>query len=248
MIDLHCHILPGIDDGPETLNEAIQMCHLSYQDGIRVIVATPHLLNGVYQISPETILNRVQELNTALSSTSQSPIRILPGADVHFSKDLPKALEEGRILTVGQSGKFLFLEFPFQGIPYRAEEVLFQLLSKGITPIITHPERSLEILKNPKRYYEMVRMGCLGQVTAMSLTGEFGSGVKGVAEKLLKHRLIHFIASDGHSIHRRPPILSSALRRAEKMVGREEAYRMVTEYPQAILEGKKPDVPDPLPI
>jgi len=138
------------------------------------------------------------------------------------------------------------VEFEFQGIPYMAEEALFQLLAKGIVPIISHPERNMEIGERPKRYYEMIRMGCLGQVTAMSLTGEFGPGVKKVAEKLLAHRLIHFIASDAHSINGRPPILSTGVKAAEKIVGKEEAQKMVTEYPQAIIEGKRPNIPEPL--
>jgi protein-tyrosine phosphatase len=123
---------------------------------------------------------------------------------------------------------------------------LFQLIAAGIVPIITHPERNLEIGQRPQRYLRMIQMGCLGQVTAMSLTGGFGPAVKKVAGKLLTKRLLHIIASDAHSIDRRPPILSAAVGVAEKMVGKEEAYKMVTDYPQAVLDGKKPNVPEPL--
>ena len=151
-------------------------------------------------------------------------------------------------MTISDGKKYLFLEFPFQGIPYQAEEIIFQIMTRGIIPIITHPERNLEIGQRPQRYYEMIRMGCLGQVTAMSLTGEFGSRVRQIAERLLKNRLIHFIASDAHSTDGRPPILSEGVRAAEKIVGKEEAQKMVTQYPQAILEGRKPDVPEPIPI
>lgn len=251
MIDLHCHILPGLDDGPGSMEEALEMCRLSYQDGVRTIVATPHILNGVYSNPPEKILEGVRAINSLLTTPSHEEsslrITILPGADVHFTEGLLRDLEEGRILTVADGGRFIFIEFPFQGIPFNAEEILFRLLSHGITPIITHPERNLDISKNPKRYYEMIRMGCLGQVTAMSLTGEFGREVREMAERLLKSRWIHFIASDAHSPHRRPPLLSRGLKRAEKILGREEAFRMVTEYPQAILEGKRPEVAEPLP-
>jgi protein-tyrosine phosphatase len=149
-------------------------------------------------------------------------------------------------MTVSDSKKYLFLEFPFHGIPYQAEAIIFQIMTRGIIPIITHPERNLEIEQRPQRYYEMIRMGCLGQVTAMSLTGEFGSRVRQIAERLLKNRLIHFIASDAHSTDGRPPILSEGVRAAEEIVGEEEAKKMVTEYPQAILEGRKPNVPEPI--
>lgn len=252
MIDLHAHILSGLDDGPKTLEESIQMCWMAYKDGVRTMVATPHTLNGLYQNDRETILTKVKELNAALLQSAicnlPSAIRVLPGADVRLCEELLNRLEEGKVTTVGDGGKFLFIEFPFQGIPYRTEEILFQLLGRGIIPIITHPERNLEISQRPQRYYEMIRKGCLGQVTAMSLTGEFGHGIKRIAEKLLSHRLLHFIGSDAHSVNGRPPILSSAVRAVKKILGKEEARRMVTDYPRAILEGKRPDVPEPIPF
>jgi len=275
MIDLHAHILPDLDDGAETVEEALEMCRVSYKDGTKTIVATPHILPGIYENDRSTILSKLQELNEAIKkfgvessefrvknfdSTTQRPndlitqlpndsmtkLKILPGADVHFSSDILQRLEKKEIVTVNDQGRYLMVEFAFQGIPYQAEEVLFQLLTKGIIPIISHPERNMEIGQRPQRYYEMIRMGCLGQVTAMSLTGEFGPGVRRIAQKLLTNRLIHIIASDAHSTDGRPPILSAAMKAAEKIVGKEEAYKMVTDYPQAVLDGKKPNVPEPL--
>jgi protein-tyrosine phosphatase len=294
MIDLHAHILPRLDDGAESLEESIEMCRISYKDGVRTIVATPHILPGVYKNDRSTILTKTQELNEAIKKfgVGSSPactkrfgegrefgvqdfggsrerpdnrtdgntlqpvdastrarvdvLKILPGADVHFSPNLLQLCENGEIVTVNDDGRYLMVEFDFMSLPYQGEEVLFQLIAGGIIPVITHPERNLKIARAPKRYYEMIRMGCLGQVTAMSLTGEFGSEVKRVAERLLAHRLIHFIASDTHSVHERPPLLSPAVREAEKMVGREEAQKMVTEYPRALLEGRRPDVRNPL--
>ncbi len=330
LIDLHCHILPDLDDGPRTMEDSIRMCQVGRQDGIETIVATPHILAGIYENERSTILSKVSALNTALAEfgdrsselrrkdfpgstqsqidasgvyrvpdkdpiteflndaarqksqsalsfhsalrarhsesalqstidpsvnpsainlshgNGQSSINILPGADVHFSSDLLERLQKKEIVTVNDQGRYLMIEFAFQGIPYQAEEVLFQLMSNGITPIISHPERNIEIGQRPQRYYEMVRMGCLGQVTAMSLTGEFGPGIKKSAEKLLAKRLIHFIASDAHSLNGRPPILSAGVKKAEKIVGKEEARKMVTEYPEAIIQGRRPDVPEPL--
>jgi protein-tyrosine phosphatase len=283
MIDLHAHILPRLDDGAESLEESIEMCRISYKDGVRTIVATPHILPGVYKNNRSTILTKTQQLNEAIKKfgvgssefgvedsagmtdrphdkideTGRQTIdasthprgdafRILPGADVHFSPNLLQLCENGEIVTVNDDGRYLMVEFDFMNLPYQGEEVLFQLIARGITPVITHPERNFEIARSPERYYEMIKRGCLGQVTAMSLTGEFGSEVRRVAERLLVHRLIHFIASDTHSVHERPPLLSPAVREAEKMVGREEAQKMVTEYPRALLEGRRPDVPKPL--
>jgi protein-tyrosine phosphatase len=276
MIDLHSHILYGLDDGPATLDESLEMCRIGYRDGIRTIVATPHMLNGVYQNNRATILSRTRDLNAALSRLGirnslphhsairtpnyelqtqdpelqipNSELTILPGADVHLGEDLLGPLKQKRLMTVGNGGKYLLIEFPSQGIPYMAESILFRLIAHGMIPIITHPERNPEVGRKPARYYEMVRMGCLGQVTAMSLTGGFGPEVERLAEELLIHRLVHFIASDAHSIDTRPPILTPAVRAASKRVGKEEAGKMVTEYPQAILEGKKPNIPEPVPF
>ena len=261
MIDLHSHLLPNLDDGPRTLEDSIQMCRISYQDGIKTIVATPHILPGIYKNDRSTILSKVHELNEAIkrlgvgiqtpnselrTPNSELSLKILPGADVHFSSDILQRYEDEEIVTVNDRGRYLMIEFAFQGIPYQAEEVLFQLLTRGIIPIISHPERNMEIGQRPKRYYEMVRMGCLGQVTAMSLTGEFGPGVRRIAEKLLTKRLVHMIASDAHSTDGRPPILSAAVKAAEKIVGKEEAIKMVTEYPAAMIDGRRPDIPEPI--
>ncbi len=249
MIDLHCHILPGLDDGPQTMEESIRMCRIAYQDGIRTIVATPHTLNGVYQNGRSTILTRVEELCSELrTQNSELPLKILPGSDVHLCETTLQQVDQGEAITIGDGGKYIMIEFPSQAIPYQAERVLFQLLGRGLIPIISHPERNLEIWKRPGRYYEIIKMGCLGQVTAMSLTGEFGPKVRQWAEKLLKSWLVHFIASDAHSGNGRPPILSAAVKAAAKIVGKKEAKKLVTEYPKAILEGRRPKIPDPLPI
>lgn len=280
MIDIHAHILYGLDDGPRSLEESLAMCRIALRDGTQGIVATPHTGNGIYMNSRSTILARARELQGALQSemepaalekndgtpkrrevqrTTNRPsvgtnsrdagasFRIFPGADVGFSFDLPARIERGEIPTLNDSGRFILLEFPSQGIPYHSEEVIFQLMAKGLTPIISHPERNFEIGDRPTRFYKMVRRGCLSQVTAMSLTGGFGREVRRLAERLLAKRLIHFIASDAHSPDRRPPLLSAAVKAAEKILGSQEARRMVVDYPYAILQGRRPNVPDPLP-
>ena len=252
MIDLHCHILSGLDDGPQTLDESIEMCRMGFQDGIKTIIATPHTQNGVYENDRPAILAKVKELNKAIKkigvqeTPSAISLTVLPGADVSFSEAVLDHLKEGKAITVGDAGHYLLLEFPFQGIPLRAEEVLFRLTARGITPIISHPERNYEIARKPQRYHEMIRAGCLGQITAMSLTGGFGGEVKRAAQNLLKSRLVHFIASDAHSVNGRVPVLSFAVQAAARIVGEEEARKMVTEYPQAILEGRRPKVPEPI--
>jgi protein-tyrosine phosphatase len=301
MIDLHNHLLYGMDDGPETLEESLEMCRIAWGDGIRTVVATPHMLNGVYRNSRKAILSGVKELNAALvqsgwgnsgcgveslnselrtpnselnsasvlracpavlatfdsdlrpptselDSLPPSPLKILPGADVHLGGEILAYLKEEKLMTLGDGKKYILIEFPSQGIPYLAEKILFQFVAQGIVPIITHPERNLEVGRRPVRYFEMIRTGCLGQATAMSLTGGFGPEVRQLAEKLLLHRLVHVIASDAHSIEGRPPILTPGVKAVSKLVGEEEALRMVTEYPLAILDGRHPAVRPPIPF
>jgi protein-tyrosine phosphatase len=274
MIDLHNHILPGLDDGPKSLEESMAMCQIAFRDGIKTIVATPHTLNSVYENSRSTILAKVQELNAAIREifsasalefpalsengrpwssmdeflhdlTNLAGLKIVPGADVHFSEEVLSRRNPEKVPTIADGGKFLLLEFPFWGVPHRAEVVLFDLLARGITPIISHPERNLEIARRPQRYRTMIQMGCMGQITAASLTGGFGGGAKQAAEKLLRENLVHFIATDAHSANGRPPVLSQAVRAAASLVGKEQACKMVTEYPQAVLEGRKPSLPEP---
>ena len=248
MIDLHNHILPGLDDGAKSLEEALRMCEMGYRDGIRTIVATPHTLNGVYQNNRSTILGKVREFRAALEESSffsdkrqeEWALVILPGADVHLSQETLPQLDEGKVTTLGDGGKSLLIEFPNQSIPHGAEQILLQLIGRGIIPVITHPERNLDLLQRPQRYQEMILMGCVGQVTAISLTGGFGPEVKRFSEDLLKRSLIHVIASDAHSADGRAPILMSGVEAAAKIVGKQEAWKMVTDYPQAILNGERP--------
>ena len=271
MIDIHNHVLHGLDDGAQTLEESIEMCRISWKDGVRMIVATPHTFHFLYENSRSIVLAKVQELNVLfrdpisrsqllLETQIRRPynpghesnpgpkvhnLKIIPGADVHFSEEVLSERIQDKITTIGDGGKFLLLEFPSWGIPFQAEAVLFDLLVRGITPIISHPERNLEIIHSHKRYNHMVQMGCLGQITAASLTGDFGRDARQTAEILLRKKLVHFIASDAHSANGRSPVLSGAVREAEKIVGKEQARKMVTEYPQVILEGRRPTLPEP---
>jgi len=253
MIDIHNHLLHGLDDGPSTIEESIQMCQVGFRDGIRTFVASPHTLNGFYHNDREKILGKLRELNDALipfdtkgdgpkKNSPKMEIEILPGADAYLCEKTLQQMDRGELMTIGDRGRFLLLELPSQGIPYGTENVLAQFIKRGVTPIISHPERNLEISRRPQRYFEMILMGCLGQVTAMSLTGGFGPGPKRTATKLLEKGVLHFIASDAHSTNGRPPVLTSAVIEAGKIVGKERARKMVTEYPRAILEGVRPKV------
>jgi protein-tyrosine phosphatase len=247
MIDLHCHILPRIDDGANSLEETLAMARIAQKDGIRAIVATPHTLNGVYTNPMSRITSLVDAIQAVLRE-NKIDVALYPGADVHICPHLVERVKSGEAGTVNNTGKYVLLEFPSETVPLGARDEIFALKIAGITPIITHPERNAMIQRDPEILYELVSLGALGQVTAMSLTGDFGHYVARSAETLVKRRLVHNITTDAHSSETRPPILSRAVARAAKILkSKDEARRMVTEIPAAILSGDSIDVPEPRP-
>lgn len=241
MLDLHCHILPGIDDGAKDLDESLKMCELARKDGINTIVATPHLNPGVYEPERELILAKVNELNRL----NHVNMRILPGADNRVHPELLASIEKGQALTLNDNMRYILLELPAHFLFHQIKDLIRGLKDKGITPIITHPERHVQIQRNLYLLYEFIKAGTLAQITAMGITGEFGLEIKRLSKRLLAHNLIQVIASDAHSSSKRPPILSRAVEEATRILGLNEATNMVTTNPEAIIEGRAFEVPSP---
>jgi len=246
VIDLHCHILPGADDGPPSQEESLEMARIAVKDGIRAVVATPHTLNGLYMNHLKEIIKRIHALQNSLYK-NHIDLSLYVGADVHLYPHLLDKIATGEAPTVNDGGKFILLELPsLTFLKKQVKEEIFHLKLNGITPIITHPERNAVIQQNPEILYEFIQMGALSQITAMSITGDFGIDVKHSSETLLRHRLTQVIASDAHSSRNRPPVLSRAVEHAMQTLGdKKEAERMVTEVPKAIVSGKIPDLPEP---
>lgn len=236
MIDLHCHILPGLDDGPEDLETALEMARLAFADGIRAIVASPHALNGVYHNSRETILQKVLEFRGALKAAG-IPMILLPGSDIHFDFELEERLNRQEVLAVNDR-TYLLLELPRQFVPPDLKRTLFNLKVRGYFPILTHPERNLMMQEDPRVLGEFVSLGITAQITALSLTGGFGERARNCARQWLKQGWVHFLASDAHSPEIRPPLLSAALKAAVEIVGRERAVKMVTTWPEIVVLGR----------
>ncbi|MDP8263732.1 MAG: CpsB/CapC family capsule biosynthesis tyrosine phosphatase [Candidatus Ancaeobacter aquaticus] len=236
MIDLHSHILPGIDDGAKTIEESLEMGRIAYRDGIRSIVATPHTLNGVYDNSRENIIEAVHVMQGHFKDAGID-ITLYPGAEVQLDDQIAHHIESGYLLTLNDMGKYIFIELPVHVIPQHLDSLFFDLKMKGITPIITHPERNMFIEKDVNILFEFVEKGVLSQITASSLTGEFGSGVKACAKKLLKCKLVHIIATDSHATTHRVPILSEGVKVASQIVGKEDAQSMVIDVPQKVING-----------
>jgi protein-tyrosine phosphatase len=244
MIDLHCHILPGIDDGPETLDEAVEMCRIAHADGIRTIVATPHFRPGRYDHSEVEVSSAREGLCSEVARLGID-ITILGGADVTVTPELPLHLGQRRGLTINNTGRFFLAELPNGSVPARWDQYLLSLINKGCTPVLTHPERNGWFLSHRDALHPFVGGGGLVQITAMSLTGEAGEAVQSYSRYILKQGLAHIIATDAHSAVQRKPLLSGAVAAAADIIGRDPAFRMVTDIPQAIIEGRRPDVDMP---
>jgi protein-tyrosine phosphatase len=245
LIDLHCHILPGVDDGPADLTESLAMARQAVSDGVEKIVATPHVQNGVYHNLFSLVVENVENLQKALAAQSL-PLKLYPGQEVHLCVGMIDKLSSGEISTLDTNGRYVLLELPFQGIPPGAKEEIFQLRLKGITPILAHPERNIFLQRQLEWVYDLVDMGCLVQITAMSITGRLGGDARGCAKKLLKLRLAHLIASDAHSSEYRTPVLSAGVHAAAKILGSmSEAQDMVCSRPEAVLAGLPIKIPEP---
>jgi protein-tyrosine phosphatase len=242
VIDLHCHILADIDDGPRTWQDSLAMARMAVEDGIRVIVASPHLFRrrkvDLQAINEkEAISQRVREFQDQLDAEG-IPLIILPGCDCPLSLEALELLAADRVMTINDGRRYLLLEMPELSIPPAAPDVCFQLQSRGITPIITHPERHMVFLKKPEKLLRFLDLGCLVQMTAGSLTGTFGRRVAKVSQDMVKKGYIQLLATDAHSTGGRPPILSQAVAHISRLLGKDAAQAMVTAIPERIIQGQ----------
>jgi len=245
VIDIHSHILPEIDDGARTVGEAIEMARIATEDGIEYMVSTPHMFNGLsHNPQPAEILDRVAALNEAIGSKG---VKILAGNEVHISHDIAEQAEAHRVTTINQRNHML-VEFPQLTVPVGADELFYKLLLQGIHPILVHPERNGQIQSNPSIVANFIERGVLIQITAMSVTGEFGPAAKACADALLRHHCVHFLATDAHRPKSRPPILSRGRDAAAMIVGEEHAAALVETNPRAVINGEVLHAPPPIPF
>jgi len=242
MIDIHSHILPGIDDGARTLDESLEMAEIAAADGIEQMVATPHVFKGLsHDPEPAEVVRRVAALQAAIAAK----LKILPGSEAHITHDIAEQAKAQRVTTINQCN-YLLVEFPQLAVPVGADEVFYELQLQAIHPILVHPERNIQIQMRPSLVAEYVMRGVFIQVTAMSVAGEFGTSAKKCAETLLEHHCVHFLATDAHRPSKRPPILSRGRDAAARIVGGREARRLVYDNPLAVVEGRSLKVEQPV--
>ena len=238
MIDLHCHILPGIDDGPPSVSESIRMARVAVEAGTTTIACTSHL-HPRYPSAPAAIHEGVRDLQGRLDALDV-PLRLAPGGEISLEW-LPRMSDADLDMACLGQGDWLLVEMPFQGWPLRLAETLRDLEIRGYGVILAHPERAAAVQRAPDRMRDIMGRGALVQVNAGSLTGEHGTGARRAAESLLRSGWVHFLASDAHSEGPwRPPGLADGLAAAARVLRTEEdALRwMVEDGPRAVVEGR----------
>ncbi|OAT80996.1 tyrosine protein phosphatase [Bacillus sp. MKU004] len=236
MIDIHSHILPGIDDGAKTVQESIEMAKKAVSEGIHTIIATPHHNNGKYSNTKSNILPLVYQLNETLQR-EQIQLTVLPGQECRIYGEILKDFQKDEILTLNQDSQYLFIEFPSGSVPRYAERLLYDIQVEGLIPVIVHPERNAELIERPDKLYKLIKNGAVTQMTASSLTGYFGKNIQKFSQQIIEANLTHFIASDAHNVHNRSFKMEEAMDTIEKKYGIDSVYYF-TENAEMIVSNK----------
>ncbi len=245
MIDLHCHLLPGVDDGAQDLSVSLKMARAAVAQGVTVVACTPHILPGVYQNSGPGIREATRRLQETLDQEG-IPLQLATGADVHMAPNFVAGLRSGQLLSIEDS-RYVLVEPPHNIAPPQLEDFFFNLVTAGYVPVLTHPERLAWVRSRYETIKKLVRAGVWLQITAGSFTGAFGRRALYWAERFLDEGCVHLIASDAHDAERRPPDLARGRESVAKRVGAEEAQHLVLTRPMGILNDQPPSsLPGPV--
>jgi protein-tyrosine phosphatase len=240
IVDLHHHILPGVDDGAVDLDTAVRMAEAAVAAGIATVVATPHTCDGVYDVDRTKARRALAELQRELAAR-QIALEVRLAGEVHLHESILARLRTEPDLTLDGQGRWLLLELPHQGPPPTFDDFLFRLLASGTTPLIAHPERNLAVRKDPRLAERWVQRGARLQLTAGSVSGDFGQPIAECAEVLLRLGCAHVLASDAHSLHKRPPLVREGFAAAAAIVGADGARTLLVDNPRRILAGASAD-------
>jgi protein-tyrosine phosphatase len=233
MIDIHCHVLAGVDDGAKSLDVSEEMCRMATADGIEYMVATPHA-NSRYAYDREHLKNERDSLQRRIGDVPHLGL----GCDFHLSyENLEDALVRPEQYLI-EGGRYLLVELSNYSIPVEIADGYTRLMGIGITPILTHPERNPILQKAPEKVLQWVELGCTVQMTASALTGGWGETAWRMAEWLLKRDAVHFLATDAHDTLRRPPVLSAGREEVKEICGEDVARALVEDNPRAVVSGK----------
>lgn len=236
-VDIHCHLVPQIDDGASSVAESLEMAWMAVEEGIDTIVVTPHQLGNFGRNSATQIRQATQQLQSILDE-QRVPLHVLPGADVRVEADLVAQVRTGEVMTLADHGRHLLLELPHE-MYFDLLPLVRQLERIGIQSILSHPERNMGLLARPNLVSTLVEAGCLMQVTCGSLTGTFGPASQEMSEVMLQQGWVHFLATDAHGSQARRPRMRQAFDKVAQISGKEIAERLCRDNPRAVAIGEK---------
>jgi len=238
MIDIHCHMLPGIDDGPESLNESLEMARLAVANGITESILTPHIHAGRYANTHETVCKATRQFQQCLQDNGIA-LRIRMAAEIRIGPELMSMVEAQQVPFLGtlDGYQLVLLELPHSHIPPGSDKLVKWCLERNVRPVIPHPERNKDVMRDIEKIAPLVKLGCLLQVTAGAVAGGFGPQAKKRTRQLLQRGWVSFLASDAHNTEHRIPDLEPGRAAAAKYIGEQESWRLVRENPAKILYG-----------
>lgn len=234
-VDVHCHLLPGVDDGSKCWEESLAMARIAVDDGIRTTVATPHQLGMYYCNRGGMIRDGAVQLQELLD-THHIPLTVLPGADVRITPEMVPGLKAGEILTLGDTGVYVLMELPHE-VYFPLEPVLESLKRMGMQGVLSHPERNHGVLQNRELVVPLVERGCVMQVTAGSVVGSFGPTCQRMSHWLFEQGLAHIVATDAHGSQSRRPLLRRAFEQVTEWVNEDAAVQTCCLNPLAVVRG-----------
>lgn len=239
MIDLHCHILPGVDDGPRSLPEALDLVRAAIDNGITGAVLTPHIYPGVWDNGTTNLSLALRQLQRALGE-NDLPFKVVLGAELRLHPDTLARTVARRLPLIGryEGSDVALLELPDGSIPAGALQACQRLIDSGIRPMIAHPERNKGVIRDPARILPFVEAGCLLQLTAASVIGQFGDAALGCAHALLALGIVSVVATDMHSVRARPPRLGEARDALTRLYGHGLSHRLTEEVPRQLVEAR----------
>lgn len=242
MIDLHCHILPGIDDGAKTVNDSLDMARMAVKQGITHILCTPHHNNGKYDNPASQVITHVAALQKELD-LQNIPLTLFEGQEVRISGDLIEQIQQESILFTDLDNRYILIELPTNDIPAYTEHLFFELLKAEHTPIIVHPERNSKFIQDPNRLLPFLEMGVLTQLTAPSYVGVFGRQIERTAKQMVANNLVYMVASDAHNIEKRGFFMKKAYDAIAKDMGADHVEAM-QQMAKDILNGDDVRIPE----
>ena len=247
MIDIHSHITFGLDDGAQSLDESIDMAKQAVTEGISTIIATPHHRHPSYN-NPKIIVKKKIALINEKLRAAQISLEVLSGQEIRLFGELPYVLEScDELLTLGES-KMILIEFPSYNIPHYTEKLFYDLLVKGFSPVIAHPELNEEIVKDPEKLYKLIKNGALSQVTAASVAGVYGRKIQHLSLQMIEYQLTHFIGSDAHNLNSRGFKWEKAWSTVDKKLGKDFVDKLNNQAKALIsLSEVKKQIPDQIP-